>query len=326
MTTEQTTALAERKADNLSKFTGYSRPEIELIKATVAQGASDLELGMFLVLAKKYDLDPFAHEIWCYSMTAGGKKIIAVGHDGLMKNAQSHSDFLGIISATVREADEFEFEPALYKVHHKFGAKRGGILGAWARIERKEKMPAIVWVDYKEHAKPFGAWQSHPSRMIEKVARAYAIRMCYSINGVQTIDIGGPDAIGDDSETRVKMGRLQLPDEDEPYALDTSEEGETEDDLVGVGEVAEEDTATGEIAEEVGEGAVAPPCCEDCGADVPAQLTVGKREYSRDDWFKVTRVKYQGKLCVDCAKERAEIIKGEAEGRFAETERPQEAA
>ena len=43
---------------------GLTPAQIELVKRTVAKGATDDELQMFLHLANKYNLDPFAKEIW----------------------------------------------------------------------------------------------------------------------------------------------------------------------------------------------------------------------------------------------------------------------
>ena len=42
----------------------WTREEINTIKRTVARGATDDELVMFLHLAKTYGLDPFAKDIW----------------------------------------------------------------------------------------------------------------------------------------------------------------------------------------------------------------------------------------------------------------------
>ena len=56
-----TTALAESPQTQAIQ---WSPDEVTTIRNTVAKGASDNELKMFLHLSQTYGLDPFAKEIW----------------------------------------------------------------------------------------------------------------------------------------------------------------------------------------------------------------------------------------------------------------------
>jgi phage recombination protein Bet len=236
-TQKSETALAVKRIDAIAEVTGFTKREVALVKATVAKTATDEELMMFLRLAQKYDLDPFAHEIWAYRPVANEAMVIAAGHDGFMKTALNRPDFLGISSGTVRVGDVFEYEPTAYKIHHKHGDKRGDILGGWAMLERQGKRPAIVYVELKEHVKknrdgqPNKFWAQWPSRMIEKVARMYAIRMAYTISGVTPADEGLNGASpGDDKAHLVELGftpieQVMMPDPDHAYDRDTDGNG-----------------------------------------------------------------------------------------------------
>lgn len=165
---------------------------ISTIKNTVAKEATDDELKMFIMLANKYNLDPFAKEIWF--MKIKGKPIIMTSRDGYLKIAQTNADYLGMISFPVHENDEFELDADSYSVKHKLNVKDSGkIIGAWAKAERVGKKPVICYVKFKEYSKPsidsYGnptVWGQYPSAMIQKVAEAFALKRLYGISGLVT--------------------------------------------------------------------------------------------------------------------------------------------
>jgi len=195
------------KDANVAPGLTYTREQIDLIKRTVAKGATDDELKMFIHLAKTYDLDPFLKEIWFIKRVkkvrdnkgnwdyprlpngeidySNAETVIMTSRDGYLKAAQREPDFLGLISFAVREGDIFEIDAENYKVTHKFGAKRGAILGAWARCDRKGRMPSICYVDFKEYNTPNSTvWKQYPSAMIQKVAEVFVLRRQFNINGL----------------------------------------------------------------------------------------------------------------------------------------------
>lgn len=195
------------KDANVAPGLTYTREQIELIKRTVAKGATDDELKMFIHLAKTYDLDPFLKEIWFIKRVkkvpngkggwdyprlpngeidySNAETVIMTSRDGYLKAAQREPDFQGLISFAVREGDVFEIDAENYKVTHKFGAKRGAILGAWARCDRKGRMPSICYVDFKEYNTPNSTvWKQYPSAMIQKVAEVFVLRRQFNINGL----------------------------------------------------------------------------------------------------------------------------------------------
>lgn len=166
---------------------------LQTLKDTVAQGATDSELSMFLTLAGTYKLDPFAKQI--YFMKAGGKPTIITGRDGYLAIAQRDKNFDGLLSGTVHENDEFEIDTMDGKVIHKPNLKDSGkIVGAWAIAYHKDRKPAPVYVKMKEYMKQSQVWSQYPSSMIEKVAEARALKRQFGISGLVTEEEIGASA------------------------------------------------------------------------------------------------------------------------------------
>jgi hypothetical protein len=113
--------------------------QLALIKATVAPGCTDAEVGHFLELCSAYGLDPFAREAWCAKGKPRngepGKLLIMVGRDGLRKIAQRNN--VHIDGDVVRKNDTLLVDRTAdgnRAVQHSWSApaERGEIIGAWA--------------------------------------------------------------------------------------------------------------------------------------------------------------------------------------------------
>jgi phage recombination protein Bet len=186
----------------------FTDEQIKTIKNTVAKGATDDELKMFLNIAAKYGLDPFTKDIWFIKRPkkvrkgndwdyprnkdgsidyTGAETIIMTSRDGYLKIAQRDADFDGIIGFPVKEGDIFEVDAENYTVVHKFGMKRGQIIGAWAKVTHKKRKPVIVWADFKEYnADKSTIWKQYPSAMVQKVAETLALKRQFGISGLTT--------------------------------------------------------------------------------------------------------------------------------------------
>jgi recombinational DNA repair protein RecT len=113
--------------------------------------------------------------------------LIMTSRDGYLKVAQRDPNFAGIISFVVRENDTFEIDVENYKVIHKFGAKRGHIIGAWSRVDHKQRKPVITFVDFSEYNDVKSTtWKQYPSAMIQKVAEVFALKRQFGISGLVT--------------------------------------------------------------------------------------------------------------------------------------------
>lgn len=171
-----------------------TRDQIELIKRTVAIGATDDELRLFLYMAEKYQLDPFRHEIWCikYKSKDPNKDdpaaSIITGRDGYLKIAMRDPGYMGIQSFVVKDGDEFQIDADSGQVVHRFAVtaarKTAEILGAWARAYHKDREPMVGFVDMQEYRGKSPIWQDYPSAMIQKVAEVFVLRRQYNITGM----------------------------------------------------------------------------------------------------------------------------------------------
>jgi hypothetical protein len=175
----------------------FAKSQIELIAASKAQGADLPTLHAYLELAARYDLDPFANEIWCANMGgsngSGGKLAILVGRDGYMKVARRDIAFVACIGQAVYANDHFTAEwmgdEDGWRVEHKITsvADRGKPLGAWARLIRRGLPAIFFFAPLEQFKKGGGAWKYEDS-MIVKCAQSYVLRTTYGIAGPAPAD------------------------------------------------------------------------------------------------------------------------------------------
>ena len=184
---EQTGQVVETKiqAVQQSQPVKFTPEQVELVKRTVAKGATNDELQMFMYLAERYNLDPFQKEIWFIKYDRQSPTIMT-SRDGYLKIAQENEDFIGLISFVVKEGDTFSIDAANYAINHQFGTKRGAILGAWAKCERKGRTPVVCFVDFNEYNQNSPTWKKYPSAMIQKVAEVFVLKRQFGINGLVT--------------------------------------------------------------------------------------------------------------------------------------------
>lgn len=226
-------SLEEKQSKSIVTYQGYSKDEIDLLKNTIAKGATDDELKMFLYLAKQYELDPFKREIFFikYRGRNGVDSVtIQTSRDGYLKIAMKDPDYAGLQSFVVCEGDTFKINAGTDAVFHEFGAKRGKILGAWAIAYHKKRRPFICFVPFDEYVDySKDTWKKYPSAMIQKVAESFTLKRQFNINGLVTQEEMGMDDVNSTANIMInEKNEETIPAISEPLV----EEIEPEQDVV----------------------------------------------------------------------------------------------
>lgn len=180
------------------KFTTEEKSLIFNRFVAPANGTSD-EARHFVDYCESLGLNPLLGDVVFQKFeTKYGPKVSFVAtRDGLMRVAVRDENYDGPpISNVVREGDHFEFLPADGTVIHKFGPKRGKILGAYAVIYHKIYKPYACWVEFSEYfnanANSAGGksfiWDKYQSAMIQKVAETFALKRQFPVVGGLTTE------------------------------------------------------------------------------------------------------------------------------------------
>lgn len=178
MSTEKTTAVAKvEKPKALAKATGsgLSAEQIELVKNTVARGATNDELQLFLHVAKHTGLDPFTKQIhfvkrkvWNNDKKAYDEVgTIQTGIDGYRVAAARTGEHMGTDDAKFTDKNE---KPVIASV-------------TVYRCVKGEKVAFTGTAYWEEYAQInnktnelMGLWKKMPRTMLAKCAESLALR------------------------------------------------------------------------------------------------------------------------------------------------------
>ena len=143
--------------------------KIELIKRTVAKGATNDELELFTTLAKKYNLNPFAKEIWFIKYSDKQAPAIFTSRDGYLKIAHASGKFDGMESYTIDD-------------------EKGNPVKAVAIVYRKDmNRPFKAEIKVSEYKQNSPTWNKYTSAMAIKVAEVFALKRAFSISGLAAL-------------------------------------------------------------------------------------------------------------------------------------------
>ena len=140
--------------------------KIDLIRRTVAAGASPDELELFFHQARHAGLDPLAKQI--YFVKRQGKGVVQVGIDGLRLIADRTGKYAGSDDAEFSGTTERGFPAAAKVVVHKMVAGQRCPFGATAR-----------WDEYFPGDQQGFQWKRMPHAMLSKCAEALALRKAF---------------------------------------------------------------------------------------------------------------------------------------------------
>jgi phage recombination protein Bet len=153
----------------------FTPDQVELIKKTVAVGATDDELQLFMYVAKKTGLDPFTRQI--YAIKRQGKMGIQTGIDGYRVVA----DRTGLL-AGISDPSHTEAENAKYPLTATVTVKKLLPNGAVADFTATAR-----WSEYNAGGP---MWAKMPYLMLGKCAEALALRKAFpaDLSGVYTTE------------------------------------------------------------------------------------------------------------------------------------------
>ena len=158
------------------------REKVELIKQTVAKGATDLELELFLHACKHTGLDPLMKQIYAIKRwsQADGREVMSfqTGIDGLRLIADRTGKYAGSSDAIFEEKDG---KPMLAQV-------------TVLKIIDGEKCAFTASARYEEYVQknrqmqPTSMWAKMPYLMLAKCAEALALRKAFpmELSGLYT--------------------------------------------------------------------------------------------------------------------------------------------
>lgn len=160
-----------------------SREKIELIKQTVAKGASDLELDLFLHACKRTGLDPLMKQIYAIKRWNNQEKketmAIQTGIDGYRLIADRTGRYAGS-DEPVYEVGPDGFPTIASVTIYKMIEGQRCAFGSSAR-----------WTEYVQttrEGQPTAMWKKMPFLMLGKCAEALALRKAFpaELSGVYT--------------------------------------------------------------------------------------------------------------------------------------------
>jgi len=168
----------------LQRKVEFSEAQIQLIKDTVAIGATNNELALYLHQAERTGLDPLSRQI--YFIKRKGKGTIQVGIDGFRLIADRTGDY------APGKASEFTFV-------EKNGKQVIDTCTAFVKKRTKdgvwhEYSATVRWREYVQFKKdtetPAAMWFKMPYGMLEKCAEAKVLRKGFpaELSGIYTND------------------------------------------------------------------------------------------------------------------------------------------
>jgi len=163
----------------------YSTRDFNLIKDMYSTKCTAQEFGLFIHLAKEYELDVLKREIWMVKFGNRPAQIF-VGRDGFRTIAHRSGNFAGMKTFSTKLEDE----PITIKYFDKKAGKE-------LEFKRDFSYSATCQVHVKGIAIPFertvyeteystgrDLWATKSRTMIEKVAQCQALREAFSVSGV----------------------------------------------------------------------------------------------------------------------------------------------
>lgn len=171
----------------IATATGYESSKVALIKDTIARGASDDELMLFLHLAQRSGLDPFSRQIYLIE-----RKAQVNGQWTTTRQPQTGIDGLRLIADRTDRYAPGREPSFTYDTDGRLETATSYVK-KWVRGEWHEVAATAHYREYeqtKSDGKPTKMWAEKPHIMLAKCAEALALRRAFpaEMSGLYTSD------------------------------------------------------------------------------------------------------------------------------------------
>jgi phage recombination protein Bet len=200
MTTTNDRALAERRQQHLERanygditaLVGWSVPEIQTIKRTVAPGIRDDELLLFAQVCKRTGLDPFTRQIYAIiynAERADRKMVIQVGIDGFRALAAETGRYLGSTEPQWCDDDGTWWDVWLHP-----SPPRACKVGVYVKDAPAPTYHTVMWSEFGANSRN-PKYKEMPAQMLAVRAESHALRKAFpkALAGTELLeDVPGP--------------------------------------------------------------------------------------------------------------------------------------